>query len=47
MTRSYDTSWPDEPEAIVAERIEAIAYDLERIADALEVLVDEEERRHR
>ena len=33
--RRYDTHFPeDSPEAIVCERIEAIAYDLERIADS-------------
>lgn len=40
--RRYDSSFPnDPPEVIVAERIEAIAYDLERIAEALETIVEE------
>ena len=35
--RRYDYFVPeDPPELVMAERIEAIAYDLERIADALE-----------
>lgn len=34
--RRFEHHWPDDPEAIICERIEAIAHDLERIADALE-----------
>lgn len=37
--RRYDTGFPnDEPEAVIAERVEAIAFDLERIAEACEAI---------
>lgn len=57
--RRFETSWPDDPEAIVSERLEALAYDVERIALTLEGenpearggpldrLVDAEERKAR
>lgn len=39
--RSYTTRWDgDPPEIVAAERLQAIAYDQERIADALEQLVE-------
>lgn len=43
MTRRYTTTWDgDPPEIVISERIEAIAYDLERIADVLEEIAGDD-----